>query len=666
MIITTIITSSQFHPIIIVSSVAILALSLSCLLSLRLLCWPCLPSMLRAEDMTYDDLKQTTEGWVVRMCSAVVTPLQAALFTPKLLPMDPLWDGDNERVHWVDYVQDYETAIDIAGLQNAYKEAASKCNWNDLPEPFGFKDPTAIPEGTKLQINVFTQPTGKSFIVKHCVFKNKMKPSIFKTQCYGNAHKLRFTHPKIGVRVWQYMFQNLGGYSFLSYELSSEATKAATGSNSGFNLSDKTDEDIDAGFQYIQREARGLNGVRLLLWQTKALKNDTPIKGWPIQLTKEVVRLIVTEGTLVRKETQWPLTLTAAHFQKWFLEIMEDLYEFDIAALGLLGVSETGKSPAGRTVLLSQCRYNKAHLDTQHEPSIRVTTEFDLLRGEMGNVVMADFLDDGAVYTIVLKALLAFTDVGLFEAMAWARWGCTKWIQKQPRGFSDNAFYPIDTKNEWPWLDHKEFVEVIRPSIYQQATAAHVEALLKRVAYVVVADEWVAWRRAGTEQDQVRRRFLKKAEFLTDLGKEWYGKYKSGCRDLPANHSDLVAEEQEWVGRVLQKNRQRRLNKYIPSTMRGPSLFEEKKDNTPEFVKVKQEKVTRVFAKLRADPMREVISLDSPSPKKKLCLREESLAAAIHQSRVDAGMPAGSSVSRTNNSLDNPELDMQEFEDDDC
>jgi hypothetical protein len=498
--------------------------------------------MMRAENMSYEDLKTATEGWIVRPCPPQFLPMRPGLFTPITLPMLEAGPNENERVHWIDYVTTPIDAVDIEASQRAWKEAMEKKTWTGIPEPFGFKDPDAVPENTRMQICVFRANGENHYIVKHCIFKNKMKAALFRGLCFGQPHKMTFEHPKIGMRVWQYAFQNLGGYLCLCNQLSSEATVKEGGNTT--NLSDKSDEEIDAGFAYISKEARGKQGVALLLWQTKALKNSTPIQNWPTQLTKEIIRLIVTEGTLVKKENKWPLTLTPAHFQTWFLDIAEDIYEFDNVALGLLGDSGTGKSPTGRTVLLSQARNNKVVFECDDEPCMRVTTEFDFLRGELGNVCMADFLDDGGVFMILLKAMLAFTDVGLFEAVAWARWGLTKWVQGQPRGFSDNAHYAIDTKNEWPSLDHKQFVQVIQPSIHEKATEAHVDALLKRTAYVVVTSTWTAWRPAGTQHVEVKRKFMNHPEFLTELGKEWYGKYRAGCRSLPENHAELVEQEQ--------------------------------------------------------------------------------------------------------------------------
>ena len=102
----------------------------------------------------------------------------------------------------------------------------------------------------------------KHIIIKHCVFKNKVKPNIFKRLCYGEPKKLTFTHPKIGLKVWQYCFSNLGGNLFLCFELSVDVKDG--GDKNSVNLNDKTDEEIDTGFEYLERETKGLFGLRWL------------------------------------------------------------------------------------------------------------------------------------------------------------------------------------------------------------------------------------------------------------------------------------------------------------------------------------------------------------------------------------------------------------------
>ena len=605
---------------------------------------------MQAENMTYEDLKQTTEGWVVRPCAPVCTPCRPGVFNPSLLPMEPMEAVGQDRVHCIDYIPNHVGAIDFEALQKAYKASMLSKSFDSMPEPFGFK--AGVPSDAQMQINVLQVEPAKHFIVKHCVFKSKVKPSVFHKACFGQPHQLTAAHPKIGPRIWQYAFQNLAGRLFLCFSLTADATKREPGEGAT-TLCDKTDTEIDEGFAYIQRHAAGLSGVKLLLWQTKALKNDTPIRGWPVQLTREIIRLIISEGSLVKKEYQWPLTLTPEHFQVWFLEALEDVYEFDQVALGLLGESCAGESPAGRTVLLSQGRHNHATYQSEHAPCLRVTTEFDFLRGELGNITMCDFLDDGGVFMIILKCLLAFTDVGLWEAVAWARWGLTKWVQKQPRGFSDNAYYNIDTKNEWPELDHKQFLEVIKPSVHEKAT----ETLLKRVAYIIVAKEWVAWRPAGKDPVAVKRKFLKNASFLTNLGKEWYGKYRDGCRELPGNHQQLVEQEQAWVTRVLKKNREKRQALHIQPEIGGDRLF-------PAEIQVKKEIVENAFRKLSSLPKGTVIDVSSPSPAKRARTGSDmALHEAVHESRIEAGMSAGSAARpepmRSLNPFDDSEADAE-------
>ena len=185
--------------------------------------------MINPEDMTYEDLKTAVEGWTTRPCATVCLPLRPGIFNPLLLPISPLAEDENEKVHWFDYIENYEGEVNIPALQAAYKKAMETKSWDDMPEPFGFKEAGVVPLDCKMQIAVVGTNEGKHFIVKQCIFKGKLKPSIFKRLCFGKLHKLNFTHPKIGVNVWQYVFTNLAGHLLLCYELSPEACKKEGG-----------------------------------------------------------------------------------------------------------------------------------------------------------------------------------------------------------------------------------------------------------------------------------------------------------------------------------------------------------------------------------------------------------------------------------------------------
>ena len=54
--------------------------------------------MKAAEDMTYEDMKQAIDGFVLRSCNPITVPNKPGTFNPLILPMDKMAAGDNERV----------------------------------------------------------------------------------------------------------------------------------------------------------------------------------------------------------------------------------------------------------------------------------------------------------------------------------------------------------------------------------------------------------------------------------------------------------------------------------------------------------------------------------------------------------------------------------------
>ena len=89
---------------------------------------------------------------------------------------------------------------------------------------------------------------------------------------------------------------------------------------------------------------------------------------------------------------------------------------------------------------MAQCRHNQSRFKTEWAQWIRCTPEIDFLRGEPGSVVTGDFLDDTSLSLLSIKMVKAFLDVGLYESMACARWGATKWVQNEPRGVADSTY----------------------------------------------------------------------------------------------------------------------------------------------------------------------------------------------------------------------------------
>ncbi|CAE8683698.1 unnamed protein product [Polarella glacialis] len=265
-----------------------------------------------------------------------------------------------------------------------------------------------------------------------------------------------------------------------------------------------------------------------------------------------------TDGVLAKKEFDWYVCLN--HYEPWVLEILEGIWDFDIASLVLLGEPNCGKSPLGRSVLMAQRRHNKTRFAVDGNPCIRTTTEIDFLRGEVGSILMGDYLDDGSLKSLPMKVVKALLDVGLYEAMAWARWGATKWVANEPRAVADQ-FYNPNSKCEhdfWPSSTFQEFYGMIRPAFNENASEAEINAVFKRAAFLVNSKTHVYYRKAGVNEDLAQRKQIVNPEYLTPEGKKLYGLYKSGHKEPPANHAENIAKEQVWVEAVTKKRFQER------------------------------------------------------------------------------------------------------------
>ena len=141
------------------------------------------------------------------------------------------------------------------------------------------------------------------------------------------------------------------------------------------------------------------------------------------------------------KEADWPIPFSRTFYDTAILKVLEKIWDFDQSAFILLIKAWQWKSPLGRLVLMAQARHNHSRFNLDGQPCVRCTPELDFLRGESGCVLMGGFLDDTSRNILDMKLVKAFLDVGLYETMAWARWGARKWMQNQPRAVADSTYY---------------------------------------------------------------------------------------------------------------------------------------------------------------------------------------------------------------------------------
>eukprot|EP00435_Cladocopium_sp_Y103_P031004 s1528_g7.t2 len=263
-----------------------------------------------AENMTYDDLKEVTDGLTLRSIPATVSPeLPRGCFDWLAFPKDELNLSECPMVHFYDVIVGYQGEIDFHVLGTMYKNAIEKHDLQLLPSPFGLKN--QVPGNAQMQIVFLKDVDGHHAILKHCSFPDKIKPILVKSLIHGTPYRAKWMtqNPKVGRKVLQYCLESLGGRQFKCFELSSQATRKP-GKASAFE--EKDDEEIDAGFDYILKcGPRSSSEMAQLRWQTKAIrKSDSPIFGWPTALVDKALRNLASDGALARKEFHWPIPLT--------------------------------------------------------------------------------------------------------------------------------------------------------------------------------------------------------------------------------------------------------------------------------------------------------------------------------------------------------------------
>ena len=107
-------------------------------------------------------------------------------------------------------------------------------------------------------------------------------------------------------------------------------------------------------------------------------------------------------------------------------------------------------------------------------------------------------------------------------------------------------------------VSFETFWKIIRPAVTEQATPAHMDAIFKRGAFLVNSKEHLYYRPAGINKDPVRRISMPICEYLTEEGKQVYGRFKGGEKDMPECFEEEIQKEQEWIEMIMKKILKRR------------------------------------------------------------------------------------------------------------
>ena len=118
-------------------------------------------------------------------------------------------------------------------------------------------------------------------------------------------------------------------------------------------------------------------------------------------------------------------------------------------------------------------------------------------------MLIKDFLDDTSLNILDMKLVKAFLDVGLYESMAWARWGASKWVQNQPQAVADNT-YNAGLDLPFDFLDpitFENFYKLVRPAFKDSGSRAHMDAVFKRSAFIFNTKNHIYYCPAGINED---------------------------------------------------------------------------------------------------------------------------------------------------------------------
>ena len=162
------------------------------------------------------------------------------------------------------------------------------------------------------------------------------------------------------------------------------------------------------------------------------------------------------------------------------------------------GEPGVGKSPACYILAMLCARY-QIHAGGLRgvEPSFRSTPDLDFLRGEEGRRDRPDVFDDGDFNAMAPKALKAFLDVMMEEAMTRERWGAAKFVRGQARFAADNKYdadmIPEGESTPWPTteVDLRAFLNIIRPAFPKDMCQPDIMAVVKRASVILNTKEYV-------------------------------------------------------------------------------------------------------------------------------------------------------------------------------
>ena len=445
-------------------------------------------------DITLQDALDATNSLVLRTLKKPnIVDGPRGIVDPTHLPIEPFNERTTKVKHTFDIVGEVKFGYETKEKLGSFVRKGGSYN---LPEPFGFRQSPDIPAQLQFAVLPTVEPE-KFVLVKHLITEEQVKASFMQKLCYGTPHYVNWGGCAKNLRkALHYMFEKMGGYQVVHYSLQASVNASSSDSKGTFFQS-LSDDDIDKGFDFIQKHGPRTHHCNTQLrWIAKQLSSEESLVAqWPERLIKEALRNLMTDGVLALPVADFPLTLV--DLNPIILNVLETMFPlFDHKALSMHGVPNVGKTPLARIIAMAVSRYWVSKLDSKNVPAYREACEFDFFKGEPGRKDRPDIFDDGTLPEQPLRKLKGFCDVGN-TVMTKERWGAAKFSQGQLRIYVSNdldlSSEPL-TRGSGHTINHDTFLKMIEPAWMRGTGASDIHAVLKRTCILVVTNKYFYYR----------------------------------------------------------------------------------------------------------------------------------------------------------------------------
>ena len=377
-------------------------------------------------------------------------------------------------------------------------DLVSSKSYQNLPEPLALKDALPIPFTFQL---VFRKQNDTTYeVLKHYIFSQKIDVRGLQRVATGDLFTIDYgKNFRSGSQGFQYLLEKVADYAILAFQFTAKPKSKC-----------KEKSALEQGFSYIQSEGprSNMNNQWTEWAEIEVNREGSPIYGWNTSLVKESLKGYATGNVFV--QPTFNLYLTMHDLSAWFLEdvIFPLLPDMKNKTLVLLGNAGAGKTPAASAIAMAFSEYWLLRGDTAEtmQPSFRIASSFDQLRGEPGLRERPDILDDADMSQQALPKLKAFLDSSLEEAYTVERWTTTKFVKNQLRILCDNRVNGKAEDKLKPGentIPFSHFLDLIAPAFPDKAERQDIVACLKRAHFIVNLDFATYVRPAGIGEGPV-------------------------------------------------------------------------------------------------------------------------------------------------------------------